>query len=219
MTTHKLLTVVPATLVLVVLAVGAAHVAPTAPKGGASQPGPGGPGMKPPTPDQIAAGMAVMLSLSKAQEARLRPIYAAQAKQMKTLWGNTKLTPGQAMARMRALQKSTDQQMRRVLTPAQVRKLDDMELDGLTRYLGLSEKQRGRIRPILASRKQRLEALADNTKLNGQQRFAETGSIFESSQKQIRAVLTTAQKKRVDQGPQGMPGLGGGGRPGGKPPQ
>ena len=214
MTTRKTFAVALAALVLVGWALVTADAAPAAPRGG-----PGGPVMQPPTADQIVAGMAQMLGLSKAQQGRLRPIYAAQARQMKALWEGKRPTLEQKMAKTRAIQKSTDQQMRKVLTAAQIRKLDDMELDGLTRYLGLSEKQRSKLRPIIAKRNQQVGGLADNTKLNGQQRLAKTGAIFQSTQKQMRAVLTPAQRKKFDAGLQSMRGPGGGGRAGGKPPR
>ena len=67
--------------------------------------------------------MADPLGLTDAQKTRIRPIFMNAGRQMQALQINTTLSPAARMAKMQALQRSTQMQMMAVLTPDQRAKL------------------------------------------------------------------------------------------------
>ena len=70
--------------------------------------------------------MADPLGLTDAQKTRIRPIFMNAGRQMQALQINTTLSPAARMAKMQALQRSTQMQMMAVLTPAQLAKVKAM---------------------------------------------------------------------------------------------
>lgn len=66
------------------------------------------------------------LGITDAQKARMRPIFMNAGRQYQALQANTSLSPAARMAKMQALQKSTQMQMMALLTPAQRTKAQAM---------------------------------------------------------------------------------------------
>ena len=66
------------------------------------------------------------LGITDAQKARMRPIFMNAGRQYQALQANTSLTPAARMAKMQALQRSTQMQMMAILTPAQRTKVKAM---------------------------------------------------------------------------------------------
>ncbi len=66
------------------------------------------------------------LGLTDAQRARMRPIFMNAGRQYQALQANTSLSPAARMAKLQALQKSSQVQMMAILTPAQRAKMKAM---------------------------------------------------------------------------------------------
>lgn len=70
--------------------------------------------------------MADELGLTAAQKSKMMPISMASRQQMQALFSNPKLTPAARMAKMQAIQKSSQAKMMSILTPAQRVKMKTM---------------------------------------------------------------------------------------------
>ena len=66
------------------------------------------------------------LGITDAQKARMRPIFMNAGRQYQALQANTSLSPAARMAKLQALQKSSQMQMMAILTPAQRSKMKAM---------------------------------------------------------------------------------------------
>lgn len=66
------------------------------------------------------------LGITDAQKARMRPIFVNAGRQYQAIQANTALSPAARMAKMQALQKSTQMQMMAILTPTQRTKVKAM---------------------------------------------------------------------------------------------
>jgi protein CpxP len=75
---------------------------------------------------QALEQMAKQLKLTPQQKARLLPILAAEAPQLKAIKNDTSLSGVQKIERMRALHMENDPQVRAILTPQQYQKLQEM---------------------------------------------------------------------------------------------
>lgn len=62
--------------------------------------------------------------------------------------------------------------------------------------LNLSDDQQARIKPIIADRQQKLQALRSDTSMRGRQKAREAKSILEDSDRKIKAILTPDQQKQ-----------------------
>lgn len=71
-------------------------------------------------PHRQAMHLSKVLGLSSDQTARLEPILAQRQDQITAIQQNTSLTPDQRMAQMRAVKRTTHQQVAAVLTPDQM---------------------------------------------------------------------------------------------------
>jgi periplasmic protein CpxP/Spy len=74
----------------------------------------------------------------------------------------------------------------------------DRQLQHMTRQLDLSADQQNQIRPILADRQQKMQALWQNQSLSRQDRRTQMQSIREDSKSKIEAVLNDQQKQKFD---------------------
>ena len=75
---------------------------------------------------QALEQMAKQLKLTPQQKARLLPILAAEAPQIKAIKSDTSLSGIQKIERLRSLHMENDPQVRAILTPQQYQKLQDM---------------------------------------------------------------------------------------------
>ena len=74
----------------------------------------------------------------------------------------------------------------------------------LSKRLNLTDAQRDQILPILTNRQQQIEGVFSDSSLSPSDRHAKMRAIREDSDRQIRAVLTDAQKQTYDQMQQHM---------------
>lgn len=68
----------------------------------------------------------------------------------------------------------------------------------MTKQLGLSSDQQNQIRPILADRQQKMQALWQNQSLSEEDRRSQMRSLRQDSNAKIEAVLTDAQKQKFE---------------------
>ncbi len=73
-----------------------------------------------------AGQMPNPLGITDAQKARMRPIFMNAGRQYQALQANTALSPAARVAKMQALQKSSQMQMMAILTPTQRTKVKAM---------------------------------------------------------------------------------------------
>jgi protein CpxP len=69
------------------------------------------------------------------------------------------------------------------------------QLSMLTRMLDLSPDQQNQLRPILADRQQRLQAISQDESLTARDRLAKSQSVRQDSNAKIEAVLNDQQKQ------------------------
>jgi Spy/CpxP family protein refolding chaperone len=79
-----------------------------------------------PNPQREADRIAHQLNLSPDVAAKLEPIFANRDQQMEAIHSNGQLTQQDARMQMRALEKSTHDQLATVLTPDQLQQLKQM---------------------------------------------------------------------------------------------
>ena len=93
------------------------------------------------------------------------------------------------------------------------------ELDLLTKELNLTQDQQDKIKPILEDQQKQMEALRNDSSVQGQDRFAKMRDIRKDHMDQIRNVLTSDQQTKFDEMQKrmmergGRRGQGGGGNP------
>lgn len=86
------------------------------------------------------------------------------------------------------------------------------QLEHMTRELGLSADQQGQIKPLLADRQQKMEAVFQDQSLSREDRRAKMQSIRQDSQSKIEAVLNDQQKQKFEAMQERMRGRGGPGQ-------
>ena len=227
MRSGRLVTLAAGLVVLAMLVMVVAQAAPAKPvqrpRGPAAGGGPGmrggGRGMNWNDPKAALDGYAKMLGLSAAQKARAKPIFDNQIRQAKAIQGNKKLSDQQKMQKFMAVSRDAQAKLRKILTPQQLRKQDDMDmgLERMAQFLGLSPAQRTKIRPILAKQQSQMRAVFGDQKLSQAKRMAKMQALGAASQAQIKKFLTPAQRKKWDAMGDRMRGMGrgqGGGRGG-----
>lgn len=74
----------------------------------------------------------------------------------------------------------------------------DRQLQRMTEQLGLSADQQSQIKPILADRQQKMQALWQNQSLSEEDRRSQMMSIRQDSNAKIEAVLTDEQKQKFE---------------------
>jgi periplasmic protein CpxP/Spy len=79
-----------------------------------------------PNPQREADRIARQLNLTPDQTAKLEPIFASRDQQMEAIHSNGQLTQQDAHLQMRALEKSTHDQLATVLSPEQLQQLRQM---------------------------------------------------------------------------------------------
>ena len=72
-------------------------------------------------------------------------------------------------------------------------------LERLSKALDLTEDQKAKIKPIIEERRQKMQALRDDTSLSKEQRMEQVKEIFKSSNEQIKALLTPDQQQKFEQ--------------------
>lgn len=80
----------------------------------------------PPSPEREAQRIAHELKLTPDQTAKLEPIFATRDQQLKAIRDNGQLTQDAAREQTRAVEKTTQEQLATVLTPAQLEQLRHM---------------------------------------------------------------------------------------------
>jgi Spy/CpxP family protein refolding chaperone len=109
-----------------------------------------------------------------------------------TVLVNGALAMGLAAASIPARAQDQDTQ------PAGARQMpspDDV-VQKLGEKLNLSDDQKAQIKPVIADRQQKLQALRSDTSMMRRQKAREAKSILEDSDKKIQAILTPDQQKQ-----------------------
>ena len=88
--------------------------------------GPGG-GRPMMTPDEQVSRLSTELNLTDDQKAKIKPIFEDQAAKMKALREDTSTSMDDKRPKMQDIRKSTNDQVRAVLTADQQKKFDDMQ--------------------------------------------------------------------------------------------
>lgn len=79
------------------------------------------------TPEQVVNFMAMKLSLTADQKAKITPIVADRQQKIQTLKADTSERPMQRAKKAKALLAETDKKIKAILTPDQVTQYDAME--------------------------------------------------------------------------------------------
>ena len=74
----------------------------------------------------------------------------------------------------------------------------DRQLQRLTRELNLTSDQQDKIKPLLAERQQKMQALFQDQSIAPEDRRTQGRSLMEGTNISIKAVLTDDQKERLD---------------------
>ncbi len=80
------------------------------------------------------------LNLTEEQKTAIKPIMENQHKEMKAIWDNNSLSHEQKMEQMKALHQKSAEEMKKVLTPEQQKKLDELKATAHERGWGKHEK-------------------------------------------------------------------------------
>lgn len=86
------------------------------------------------SPDAHLQMLTRELNLTDDQQAKLKPILADQAQQMKALHHDTSLSQDQRKAKIKAIHESFHEQINGVLTPEQQAKLKQMKQSGMEKH-------------------------------------------------------------------------------------
>lgn len=92
------------------------------------------------------------------------------------------------------------------------------ELDRLTKELNLTQDEQDKIKPILEDQQKQMQALRNDSSVQGQDRFAKMRDIRKDHMDQIRNVLTSDQQTKFDDMQKRMMERGGRRGGGGNPP-
>jgi len=101
---------------------------PQRPPAGAG--GPGGRGGPRMTPDERLKQLSEVLSLTKDQEAKIKPILEDEAKKMQAVRADTALSQEDRRAKMREIREESSKKIQEVLTPEQKEKYAKMPQPG-----------------------------------------------------------------------------------------
>ncbi len=97
-----------------------------APSGQEQQQGPGRRGMMMMSPQERLDAMAKQLNLTDEQKTKIKPILEQEHEKMQTLRQDTSLSREDRMSKMMDIRKSTSEEIKKVLTPDQQKKFDEM---------------------------------------------------------------------------------------------
>lgn len=109
-----------------------------------------------------------------------------------TMIVNGALAVGLAAASIPARAQDQDTQQ----TGARQMPSPDDVVQRLGEKLNLSDDQKAQIKPIIADRQQKMQALRSDTSMRRRQKARQMKSIFEESDKKIKAILTPDQQKQ-----------------------
>ncbi len=89
-------------------------------------PGPGRRGMMMMSPQERLDAMAKQLNLTDDQKTKIKPILEQEHEKMQALRQDTSLSREDRMSKMMEIRKSTSDEIKKVLTPDQQKKFDEM---------------------------------------------------------------------------------------------
>ncbi|HTF64720.1 MAG TPA: hypothetical protein VK638_18730, partial [Edaphobacter sp.] len=85
-------------------------------------------------------------------------------------------------------------------SPAKKQSLSpDEVVDTMAAKLNLSDEQKGKLKPIIEDRQQKLQTLRSDTSSRPMQKLRKMKGVLDESDKKIEAVLTDEQKKQYSQ--------------------
>jgi len=90
--------------------------------------------MGPMTPEDHLKMLTEKLNLTEDQQAKLRPIFEDQSKQMKAIHEDTSLAPADRQAKMKELHESSNEKVNAILTPDQQAKWKQMRQEMMEKH-------------------------------------------------------------------------------------
>lgn len=186
--------------------------------------GPGGPGGRGPR-EPNWTDLTAKLHLKPAQVNRLKVLRTQATANMSAIRANAKLSDDQKRSESAKIRKNFEAGVKKTLSATQWKELDieggsGLILNGRSQMamfesLGLTSAQRAKIGAILSASRKQMEAMRDNPKMSREDQRTKMRSMMEGNMKKIEAILTPAQRAKMQSmRPRGGPG-GFGGGPGG----
>lgn len=190
------------TRIVLILFIAAALSAQTAPQPAATGPAPQHMGA-------MSQGgfdrMAQQLNLTDQQKSQLQGIFQNHRQQAQSIAQDASLTPQQRQDKLRQLRESTHQQVSAVLTPEQQQQMQQLRRQrqgmggamGPMGRLNLTPDQKSKIRPIMQSSHQQVQAVRTDSSLTPEQKQAKLREIHQNTKSQIESLLTPEQQQQL----------------------
>jgi Spy/CpxP family protein refolding chaperone len=160
-------------------------------------------------PANVRQGMAA-LNLTEEQKARIKEIREITKTQVETAQNDTSLSQEAKQAKLKEIRRSSEEQIRAVLTPEQQQKLKEMNgkspeqapaMRGpgsmIAEKLTLTDDQKAKIKGIQEAAKAQIETVQKDTSLSQDAKQAKQKEIRKSAEEQIHALLTPEQLKEL----------------------
>jgi hypothetical protein len=142
------------------------------------------------------------LNLSTEQKGRIKAILKNAKPQIEAIRSNSSLSPLQKQAQAAALQDSVVPQIKSVLTPEQIARVNhmiDSQIDNANfnsfSYLSLTTQQKIKIKIIISGAKAKRSAITSNASLSSASREEQMTAVRANAVKSIADLLTSSQKE------------------------
>jgi len=151
------------------------------------------------------------LNLTDDQKNQVQTVMQKTREDVKTIKENAALTPEQKGQQIQAARQSSDEQMKTILTPEQYQKFEEMKAawknkgEGKDRphnpfeKLNLTEEQKAQIHPIMQKTGEEIQAVKADTALTKEQKEQQIQTIKESTDEQLKTILTSEQYQKLEQ--------------------
>ncbi|MBV9867219.1 MAG: hypothetical protein JO316_17825 [Abitibacteriaceae bacterium] len=160
--------------------------------------------------DRMIAMWDRALHLSAEQKAKIRPILTTATVNARLIYSNRKLSPEAAQAQMQDAWKTAQAQVRTILTPAQRKKLDQLQQQAVqnearhrqsqerfNQELKLTPQQQSQIHAITRQASVQARDLANNKSLSEPQKQAKYLNLRSTTDARIQKILTPAQRQKL----------------------
>ncbi len=163
-------------------------------------------------PGIACKSMAGKMDLTDAQKVSLKSIRQSCAHKIKAVRDDNTLSVQDKAAKVSAIRKSTQAQLKTILTPAQQQKMAGLRAKGpghgqfgakrggkFAAALDLTNQQKSSIKSIMESAAQQVRAISADKSLSAQDTRAKVQAIRKSAMEQMMSVLTPAQQQKMEQ--------------------
>jgi protein CpxP len=177
-------------------------------QGTSAQPAPAPAPQNRPRRDPVAVRMRQLtrrLNLTQNQQDQIKPLLQDEMKQTRAIRQDASLTPDQKREKLQQLRQSSRSHLEDLLTPEQVAKLPKPgqaqrnAFVHMARRLNLTQDQQDKIRPLMADQRKQVQTVRLDSSLTPQQKQVRIRDIRRSTQKQVAALLTPAQRQQLRQ--------------------